>query len=207
MDDLSEAWVAQSGQPKGAAYPGRMLLELSASTARQRAQASKDRCRSTRHRRDRLEGANKAERPLSRAVAQGKEEDGRRHCSGARAGRLHLGHPSPERNPSPLAGLNRTSKLNAGSPAPGPGPAKLTQRARAGMEQRQGNSRGLLDSRSLRSTAARRQGQPQTDIRNCWLKPAHQSLITDVFQLRPHPCTSSRHRAHPCATSNHCRNP
>ena len=59
-----------------------------------------------------------------------------------------------------------------------------------GRSPRQGNSRGLLDSRSLRSTPARRPGQPQTDIRNCWLKPAHQSLITDVFQLRPHPCTT-----------------
>ncbi|SDJ53174.1 hypothetical protein SAMN05444171_1485 [Bradyrhizobium lablabi] len=43
-----------------------------------------------------------------------------------------------------------------------------------------------------RSMPAFRQGQPRTNKRKCGTQPANQSLITDVFRSRPHPCTIYR---------------
>ncbi|WP_407654381.1 IS110 family transposase [Bradyrhizobium prioriisuperbiae] len=44
-------------------------------------------------------------------------------------------------------------------------------------------------SRSVDRRARVDDGQPRTKSRNCESEPAHQSLITDVFRLRLHPCT------------------
>ena len=43
-----------------------------------------------------------------------------------------------------------------------------------------------------RSMPAFRQGQLRTNKRKCGTQPANQSLITDVFRSRPHPCTIHR---------------
>ena len=60
--------------------------------------------------------------------------------------------------------------------------------------QRRGRShgRGIPDVALWpikRSTPARRQRKAPDEISELRFKSAYQSLITDVFRLRPHPCT------------------
>ena len=65
---------------------------------------------------------------------------------------------------------------------------------RTNIVQRRGriHGRGIPDVALWpikRSTPARRQRKAPDEISELRFKPAYQSLITDVFRLRPHRCT------------------